>query len=575
MSSTASRLLVLVAALPMVVAALALDPLGFFTGDAGIKYLQARAFASPGEWPRAVSWPAADVDPGMRWLPLSLAPVDGRPVSLFPYPYPLAAAALEPVAGDRSLRLVAALAALAAAFFTGLLARRLGGRMAAGAALALAATPLAFYGAAVWEHSLLAAVAMACLLALARALEEGGGWRGWILVGLLAGAAGWVRSEGFILVALAGVPLVAAGRERVRPFGAAVAGAVAGLGLGSWVQHLVLGAWLPVHLTANVTRRGVFSGPFLENRWSNLRMLFVPDLWCALAVAAWIVALVLALRPRDDRVSAAARTGGLVAVGSALVAAVVAPAVRVLMGSSPAEAFPVASATAAWVALSAVPLVLAVGGGSHTASGIRVRRVVGSAAALYTLVYVVGSPLGGAFQWGARIFLPVALVLAALLAAGLGRKLAGDRIAILAVVAAVAAGVAVQLLGVAFLAHVTRGHREFTRTLERTTADGEVVVTDTHYLPELGAPLWERRRFLLLRGPEDPPDLVARLAGAGIGGWTWASCDDSNLGLTAPVRAAAAGGGWEITALRTVRTGGRTLALLRFSRPGSPTGPDG
>ncbi len=330
-----------------------------------------------------------------------------------------------------------------------------------------------------------------------------------------------------------------------------------------------------MHLTAHVTRRGVFSGPFLETRWSTVRTIFAPDPWCALAVAAWTVALVVAVRSRDDRAAAAARTGGLVAVGSALVAAVVAPAVRVLMGSSPAEAFPVASATAAWVALSAVPLVLAVGGGSHTASGIRVRRVVGSAAALYTLAYVVGSPLGGAFQWGGRIFLPVALVLAALLAAGLGRKLAGDRVATLAVAAAVAAGVAVQLLGLAFLAHVTRGHREFTRTLERTTADGEVVVTDTHYLPELGAPLWERRRFLLLRGPEDPPDLVARLAGAGIGEWTWASCDDSNLGLTAPVRAAAAGGGWEITALRTVRTGGRTLTLLRFSRPGSPTGPDG
>ncbi len=558
----------------MVLAAATLDPLGFFSGDAGIKYLQAEAFARPGPWPRAVDWPAAPLDPEMRWLPLSLVPVRGRPVSLFPWPYPLAAAALEPVAGDRALRIVPALAALLAAALCGLLSRRLGGRGSVAAALALAATPLAFYGAAVWEHSLLAAAVLACLVALTHALEEGRGWGWWALAGLLAGAAGWIRSEGFLMVAVTALPLLAVRGRRLRDLGAAVGGAAAGLGLGAWGQHLVLGAWLPVHLTANVARRGVLSGPFLAGRWGTVRALFVPDAWCGLAVTVWLAALVLALRARPGR-SGAARAAGFVAVATALVAAVVAPAVRVLAGRSPAEAFPVASATATWVALAAVPLLLALGGAPVPGHRARVRRVVGGVAAFYTVAYLAGGPLAGGFQWGARFFLPVALVLAAFLAAAPVERLAADRPALAAVAATVAAGVAVQLLGLAFLAHVSRDHREFSRVLARVTGEGEPVATDTHYLPELGAPLWEHRLFLLLGRPDDPGELVERLGTAGVAGWSWASCDDANLGLTEPVVAAARREGWEIASLRTLRSAGRTLTVIRFSRRASPSGPGG
>jgi len=154
-----------------------------------------------------------------------------------------------------------------------------GRRFAASAGLAFAlATPLFFYGATVWEHSVTLALVLATMLAL------GGGRRHAALGGVLAGLATWLREE-IVLFVLA-VAIVEALRARsVRaalPFalGAALPGialaafnvAVYGTPLGSHVaealdpERMLMiegGEGLLARLAALVAARGYGPGESL------------------------------------------------------------------------------------------------------------------------------------------------------------------------------------------------------------------------------------------------------------------------------------------------------------------------
>jgi len=559
-------LLLMMSVLPILIASMWLRPTAFFSGDAGPKYLQEQAFEGKGPWPRSIPYPAHAIDPFYRWIPVSMAVVNGELVSFFPSAYPLTASLISPIFGDRAFRILSALAALVSAWLVGRITLQLGGKppfILLTAALALSATPLMFYGSCLSEHALMAVPVLGAVALLLQGIEARAAppWL-WFLSGIFVGTAGWIRTEGFIFTALAILPWLTM-RNR-RGFNASLTlavGTAAGLVTGATLQRLAIGAWLPIHLVAVFKERHVYSVPFLVARGQTIRNLFVPDPWCGVAIITWLAALFLAVvRPKHRPT----RLAGLVAVASALLAAVVVPMARFLQGVRPASAFPVRSATTVWILLSVLPLILS----RSRQSGHTQRRtgvVLGAIVIAYVVLFLVGSPVDGGYQWGARIFLPVVLMLTALLMARLQAVDHMTRLERLAVATALAAGICIQLFGMALLFHVTRGNAALQTALTSDTTVGDVILTDTFYVPELGAPIWSSRRFLLLRSDDDIVPVLDGLRTTSVEKWTFASADDVNAGLKQRIMSAASSLGWRLTGTRTLHLPGRQLTLLDFT----------
>ncbi|UCF68951.1 MAG: hypothetical protein JSV80_06605 [Acidobacteriota bacterium] len=569
----------ILAALPMLISVITLPATGFFSGDAGIKLLQANAFADAGAaWPRRIDYPAQPIDPSGTFTPRFLLALDRGLVAIFPYPYPLMSGLLARVLGPRALRWLPAAGALLTALAAGALARwrRAPGAAPLAATGVLLATPLGFYGAAAWGHAIASAfvVAAVWLVALG-AFGERMRMRALFAAGLLLAAAAWTRTETAVLLVLALAPLSAACSFRRRLGGVAIAttGAATGLIGAAAGQYAALGVWLPVHIAANVTRHGVLSARWSASRWAAIRELFAPDVWCAAAVVLWIAALVSSVWGRERWRAAAARLA-MTAVAASLLAVIVVPAWRVLLlGLGPAGAFPVRTVTAGWMVLATLPLVLLDSPGC-TRERI-LRRLVGFTSAWSVLAYLAISPLPGGYQWGGRFFLPAAVLLCVLLAVNLHEHRSRRRSESLVIGAAIVSGVAVQLFGLALLHHVCRGNARVAQAFATRTSHAEVIVTVTDYLPELAAPLWSERVMLDARRSEDGEALLARLSRAGVDRWTLAEVVGESSGALVARRTLVAEGAarWRWTGTEELALTGRRLRLHRYDSRARPDAP--
>jgi hypothetical protein len=541
------------AALPLLGAALAIPSPSYFSGDTGAKVLQAEAIAAGGGRPYAIAYPAAAYDPRGELLPPSLRQARGGAVSIFPVLFALPSAGVIACAGVRALVLVPFAGGLLCALLAGVLAARLGApaRAPLAAAAALLATPLAFYTIAYWEHS----VATALVLAAAVTVCGSRGQRpaAWLAAGALAALAAWTRTELAALLPMAALPLL---RRRPLAAAAAAGGAVAGLAAGAAAQWWATGSWLPLHVMQHVDR-GFLSLSFAASRRAAVRALLAPDPWTAAALALWLAALAAAVRsPRVPPVwlRALAVCGALAPVAAALVP----PVMRVLAGARPAAAFPGAAATATWCALAALPVTAAGGAAPRPAA----RRTVGLIACWLVIAPLLLLPVHGGYQWGARFLLPACVLAVALACSGPLAAGSWGRVQRGALAAALAAGVAAQLWGVALLRHVARANRTFVQRLAELTEPGEVVVTDTFFLPELAAPIWEQRRFLYAATAPAAERLLDRLAAAGAPTWCHAWVEGGGGRLLAPEAAAGRGFAPEEAATRDVVN--RTLHVIRY-----------
>ena len=397
-----------VAALVLLAVLATLPPTGFFSADSGPKFWQCLAFAEGGGWPRGFDYPAEGLDPGRRHIPPFTAPVGDRLASVYPVLFPLLAAVPELVAGDRALRLLPWLAALVAAWATGRLASALRGEPAPGpaAATALAATPLAFYAIAFWEHSLASAMVVAGVLVVVEG-ERGDSrhaWRWWVL-GLLVGLGAWVRTE---VAFLAPLLLLAAawlrGAARLRPVVAVTGGCALGLAGGAAVQAVTLGRWLPLHATYHAGS-SLRTHDFLASRLASLGHFVAPHWSCGLAAAVWLAALAITLS-RPGSHSRAGQVWGIAAVVVAVAAATVVPAARWLSGAAPTDAFPVSAPTTTWVVLSALPLLL---WSQRRVVVLDRRRWLVAAVAVWSVAAVFVARPVRSFEWGGRHFVPAGL----------------------------------------------------------------------------------------------------------------------------------------------------------------------
>jgi hypothetical protein len=547
--------------------ALALPPDGLFSADSGSKYWQTLAFAEVDGRPVTLDYPAVDLDPRCRRIPPFTVAVDGELASIYPVLFPILSAAPVAVLGDRGVRLVPWLAAVAAAWAAGLLATSHGGRKVTArvAALVLAATPLPFYAVTFWEHSLAVLAVVAGLLAVAGdgAGGPGGRWR-WAVLGVLLGAGSWIRTEvGFLAPILLLALVVPSSGGRLARAMAGTAGFAAGAGLGGLIQFLALGRWLPIHVAYHADG-SIAAGQILVSRLVSVRNFLAPDWSTAVAVAVWLVALVVALSPHIGRGRLGLALSGA-AVACALAAAAVVPAARWLRGARPTEAFPTGTPAAVWLVLSALPLVLWGSGDLR----LRLRRwALPLAAALWLPAAVFIAWPVRSFEWGGRLFLPTVVILVSLMGSLPISSGPGRRVRRAVVAGTVAAAVIVQVLGLVLAHHGAVTHRGIAAEVAAFVDPGEAVITDAYMVPLVAGRGWFEARYLYCTRQRDLPRLLARIGAGGAERWTYATvlrAPGPRLGVDERL-VDRAGGRWLLVdhLERSVRS--QTVRLLRFRK---------
>lgn len=295
--------------LALAVWALAVAPRGFFSGDSGVKLVQAHGLWTSGFASRALPYDH-QVDPDERWFPYQRQDftrvVDGERQGTYSIVFCGLVAVLVALFGLAALPVPALLGAWLMLWGLARAGVRSGlhpGLVLAATLFAGLATPVSFYASQLAEHTLAAGLAVAAY-ALIAPVKRGPGAADPTVdtiqlrpasAGLLAALAATMRPEGYCMIAALGLSLVLlpglAPRMRVRHGLAFLAGCVPVLA-GYWLLNLATaGTWDPL-VGANTGARKAASSFFtMVFFWGELPRAVQPLSWLAVAVLPVAAAL--------------------------------------------------------------------------------------------------------------------------------------------------------------------------------------------------------------------------------------------------------------------------------------------
>lgn len=521
---------------------------GFLSGDSGTKYLQARAVVERGPLTPWVEGPALDLDPSFRWQEPFLLIRKGHLVGVFPWLFAVLTAPFLRLFGLPGLYVLPALSMAVVFLATSAIGRALG-QPAGGAwsgLIAVVATPLLVYGAELWEHApavALSAVAAACLM------DEGPSHRRSALIAavclVLASA---MRPEA---IAIAPALLVARARTlgwrtAFRDAGPMAAGAAVASAVIVAMNAAVHGAAIPPQVSSNF--EAGFS--YLAMRRDALLSLVLPVEQRPLFLIGFATAMAGAV-PRAERVRLLCLYTGVTLM---VIAGVGVPLAHAYLTRTPwLGSFDVRSMASTW------PLVLVACCYPAVRSATGGERTVAWAAILTILLVFVTLPHPGGAQWSARFFLPAAPLVAVLAVERLRDRRTRGLAAVL-----VAASIALQLCGVAFLRQSKRENAQITRTAASLTQPGDVIVSDVFWFPEVAATLYPSRRMLFARSPDDFAAVAAAVAERGLTGFWIATV--TPMTEYVPPASFAPGAGQPFVQTRTRDAGLRSLVFYEYER---------
>jgi hypothetical protein len=463
----------------LVVWTLFLSPAGHYSGDAGVKYIQAHDLVTQGFRTRALRDDATlDPDGAISRVgtPYEWRAKDGRRLGVYSIAFEAVAAPFVAI-GLRASFVVPLVGALLTIIGLALLLRRLGVAppiVVGAVGFCALGTPILFYAAQLFEHTL-AAGFVTCALAI---LHGDGRWRE-ARAGALGAAAAIIRPECYCALSAIGIGLLVA-RRSIRPAIAFGLGAAAVL-LPYWATNLVTaGTWDPL-VTVKTAQKDPSSSfaMFLWGEWGRVKawVLAVP----------FVVALAAAFAPgraRDLAVWAAA--------GAALVVG------WLVQSHSPAR---ILSGLFTVTPLLFLGLV-------HARERLLWIAAVGFMA---QVVVIHRGGLGGGLQLGARMFLPVVPALCALVAKELTWRRSG-------LCAALAAGLAAlslrgQVVGMRQGIAIAREAELATEHI--ATLPGSVVVTSLFWQAPVLSPALNQGKDVLVVPAGQREGLVARLLARG------------------------------------------------------------
>lgn len=285
-------------------------PRGFFSGDSGVKLVQAHGLWLSGFSSRALPYDH-ELDPEERYFPYQREAftrvVDGERQGTYSIVFTGLVAALLGLFGLAALPIPGVAGALLVIW--GL--SRAAARSGLGPALTLAivaaaalATPVLFYASQLTEHTLAAGLAIAALALVAPVKREPGSldpgvdtiqiWPA--SAGVLAALAATMRPEAYCMVAALGLAVVLlpglAPGMRVRHGLAYLAGCVPVLA-GYWLLNLATaGTWDPLVSANSGAQKAASSYDTMVFFWGELPVTSRPALWLALAALPALAGLV-------------------------------------------------------------------------------------------------------------------------------------------------------------------------------------------------------------------------------------------------------------------------------------------
>ena len=484
-----------------------LPPDGFMCGDQGSKYLQTLAFAEQGPLDPGIRVRSHDIDPEGKYREPQLIESRGRLLTIFMWLLPLAGAPMLALFGMRGLYVVPALSALVVFWCAARLGRRPDDRDGAiTGLLVLLVTPIVFYGLELWEH----APAAACVMIAAVLLKPDEGSEDSRTVDGRAGglgpwrcfAAGVAVMCGFLFREEAAVALPALllgramsrDRDRLRDLVQAslwcLLGVLAVFVASTPMNLMMYGTPLPTHLTEEAVK-STQTSPYLTVRRDVVSMLFMPAenrLLYAVALIAGVAASIYALARTASRAAlAVVHTAVLVL----LALAVGVPLWRLAHGIVQFNAYAVGSSAHTWVFVLALlysPWLLA-------DDQTRIARYLIVSGILTVLLTAAIVPSTGGAQWSPRYFL-LATPLLAVPAVQTGRSRSARRASALFARASLAASFVMLVFGIAYLEGAKNLFAGVTHSVARLTRDGDIIITDVFWVPEVASTLAPSRRML-------------------------------------------------------------------------------
>ena len=499
-----------------------LAPDAVYSGDIGVKYVQARALGLHRLASMDIPYPGAFLDPDGEFLPMRppfLMSTAGTRQAIFSPLSAVLQALVVGLAGMRGLIVLSIAGAVATLWSASLLVPH-GGRAAVLVALGIG-SPMWFYGVSGWEHAPAVAFATAAFALSFRGRDA----RAAATAGALLGVGAVLRDE--VVLLLPGVLFVLWCRTRtVRPLLSAMGAMLIPLVAAAAVEVIWFHRPAAAHLrhAVHLVQRAVHltdaanpDVPVLVPMTPRDRYETVVQYWLLGYGNDWLIALgasglVLALAlQRLGRSSLALLLwlGGIVALAVVDVQDVVlAPKwVAGLLRGSPYLVF----------ALFPSPVRSTEPGlGPRSAFFEWLRPAILVTTAAYLLIAFAGVDTTGGKSLGPRLLLPLVPLLAAsaLLAieAYLRAPAAIDKYVGYAGVALVLMAIAIHAFG-AVPAYVAR-NRIDRKGLRAVVESGErIVVADDEFTAQLLLPLYYRKILLLADTPERSQRLGTRLAG--------------------------------------------------------------
>lgn len=498
----AAVVIAMIAAAELVLISTVLNPRTFFSGDPGVKYLQAEALVQSRWRQLAVADPSASIVPDGRFSPLQVnqfkrvtadAPWYGLYSELFTVPVSLGLAWF----GMRGLYLVPLLAGVATMILTYRLAACVAPRIAwLAPGLLGACSPMLFYSVDLWEHTLSVLCTTGAIL-LVIAEPRGDVRLRYAGAGVLLGLAIALREELYAMVPAGLVALAWVERpRRLRALLAAALGAVAILVPHWWVKSLqtggpgrrvvaVLLGWAPEAVT--------MGGEQVETLRAALAFIVPPS-------PGWVLALLLIVIGRWAVARLGARAQRGVSVGLVLAIATwgIVAVLRARRWETPyslTDSFP----PVLYLTFLAAPL----------RAPREVRQLLAISAVFIATLCVamqwsmMSVPAGGA-QWGPRYLMPVlppcaALIVFALERRGEWRRALPSPLAVATFAVLVLAGLAVQVQGIRALALAKRQYEQLAARWERIEP-GQLLVSDIWWFPMATATVLRQHPVVAVQG---------------------------------------------------------------------------
>ena len=487
--------------------AIALPAGAFFSADEGVRFLQ---IDSLWRWHWTSPAPAASgggLDPEGEYAPPGMGRTDGSFASRFPMMFPFVASIPHVLFGVRGALLLPALAVILCMVLTARLAGFVlpGSLSGLAGAAAVVTTPLVVRGAMLRDETMAALLLTAGLIPICKAAgldpaaRPGHALRLAMAGGVLLGLAGATSYPAFLVtpaVVVAG--LIVWGVPR---FGARALAIVAGSAAIAVLRALYHGAWLPSLPEEQPRFFGALAARILPQM---ARPWFAGA--CVLLSLLWLMRGRLAGRIPPAVLPASAALLAL----ALLVAGPFATMVATLTDAPlSAKERGLGSLMNVMPLLALLPLTVLPARGPAFPH----LRFLSMVVLLFVVSTSVLLPAPPGLTWGPAMLMPVAGLVAVVLMAMMvdRREQPGGRLAMIFLWAALAIGVAVQGVGLRFVASVRYYNAAILDKVKSSVAEGGVILTDLPDIPFLLASLSPETPCLVVKEGADVESLTGRI----------------------------------------------------------------